>query len=481
MDFQISVYTSLGSCLALSILYVSSLYVWSSEENRDHPSTVKKRFFSVFVVMLISPFFVYLFSSPNMFNYYTIWEVMGLRTKGLMSAVFIPLLLTMILFLGPLSVQLTNGIWKIYSEPMFWLNHCQNLLWIRNHIVAPLSEEFTFRACMLPLLLQSFTPITSIFITPMFFGVAHLHHMIERLRTGMDKKTAIVISFFQFFYTSIFGIYSAYLFMRTGHFVAPFIVHAFCNHMGFPDIPDLINQTEPKRCIFCLLYILGLVGWILLLPTMTYPSWYQNNQFWMNSSDFDYFFIMKSNTNIAIICFSTITVIFASKSDTSAINIPSFIKICNQTDPQLGNCIRNSIITLRPYLNRGIPELNVPSLEPLFVDEIKIEQTGNGMELSAAFKNISLSGVTRFRLRSVRTNITTGKFRMKVWFPNLVLNATYELRGKLLMMPLNGKGACFGNFTDIDGVLSMKINRVERNSQQYYQIDFISSEFNIGS
>lgn len=108
--------------------------------------------------------------------------------------------------------------------------------------------------------------------------------MIERLRTGMDKRTAIIISFFQFFYTSVFGIYSAYLFVRTGHFVAPFIAHAFCNHMGFPDLPDLLAQPEPKRCIFLILYILGLVGFILLLPTMTVPAWYQNNQFWYNDT-----------------------------------------------------------------------------------------------------------------------------------------------------------------------------------------------------
>lgn len=70
-------------------------------------------------------------------------------------------------------------------EPMFWFNHCQNLLWIRNHIVAPLSEEFTFRACMLPLLLQSFSPMTSILITPLFFGVGEIFDfffLIEILR-----------------------------------------------------------------------------------------------------------------------------------------------------------------------------------------------------------------------------------------------------------------------------------------------------------
>lgn len=98
----------------------NEVFIWAQVKQtfglfRDHPTTIKKRFFSVFVVMLLSPFFVYFFSSPELFKQFTIWEVMGLRTEGLLSALVIPFLLTMILFLGPLSVQLTNGIWKIYS------------------------------------------------------------------------------------------------------------------------------------------------------------------------------------------------------------------------------------------------------------------------------------------------------------------------------------------------------------------------------
>jgi prenyl protein peptidase len=100
---------------------------------------------------------------------------------------------------------------------------------------------------------------------------------------GMDKKTALIISFFQFFYTSIFGIYSAYLFVRTGHFVAPFLVHSFCNSMGFPDFTEVIAQKWPKRCVLLCIYVLGLVGWILLLPTMTNPILYQNQQFWIRN------------------------------------------------------------------------------------------------------------------------------------------------------------------------------------------------------
>lgn len=45
----------------------------------------------------------------------TIWELMGLRWPGLIQAAFVSLSLTMILFLGPLSVQAVNGLWRLYT------------------------------------------------------------------------------------------------------------------------------------------------------------------------------------------------------------------------------------------------------------------------------------------------------------------------------------------------------------------------------
>ena len=86
----------------------------------------------------------------------------------------------------------------------------------------------------------------------------------------------LYVAGFQFMYTTLFGAYSAYLFLRTGHFVAPFLAHAFCNHMGFPDLVDLMNYTEPKRCLLMLLCIVGLLAWCLLLTPLTNPHWYSN-------------------------------------------------------------------------------------------------------------------------------------------------------------------------------------------------------------
>lgn len=65
--------------------------------------------------MLISPIFVYYLSSDKLLSIFPLWELLGLRIEGLSSATFIPLILTAVLYLGPISVQLSSGIWRIYS------------------------------------------------------------------------------------------------------------------------------------------------------------------------------------------------------------------------------------------------------------------------------------------------------------------------------------------------------------------------------
>ena len=50
---------------------------------------------------------------------------------------------------------------------------------------------------MLPILLGYYTPQGAILVSPLFFGVAHFHHMIEKIRKGQDVQTAFLVSLFQ--------------------------------------------------------------------------------------------------------------------------------------------------------------------------------------------------------------------------------------------------------------------------------------------
>ncbi|XP_050301333.1 CAAX prenyl protease 2 [Anthonomus grandis grandis] len=266
-------FLSLALCFSLSVTYLASLYVWKSPYQRDHPSTIKKRFISVFFMLFIAPCFLFYGLEKSVLQETSLLEILGLKTQGLLQAVILPLVLTMTLFLGPLAMEVANGFSKLQTEEL-------DLIWVRSHIVAPFSEEFTYRSCMLPLLLQCLPPITAVLINPLFFGIAHLHHTRERLKFGMDFKTAIYIGCFQFAYTTIFGAYSAYLFYRTGHFLTTFVVHAFCNHMGFPDFLEVASYERGKKLVISTLFVLGLVLWCFLLKPLTDPTWYHHFPKW---------------------------------------------------------------------------------------------------------------------------------------------------------------------------------------------------------
>lgn len=123
---RIPLITTILCCLIMSVLYVSSLYIWRDKHNRDHPTTVKRRFLSVTMVMLFTPLFVYKFSSEELLQEVQLNELLGLRLPGLLMAITIPTLLTFLLFLGPICVQVyTSSISAIFEtgkEIQFLIN-----------------------------------------------------------------------------------------------------------------------------------------------------------------------------------------------------------------------------------------------------------------------------------------------------------------------------------------------------------------------
>ena len=75
--------------------------------------------------------------------------VIGIRTEGLIAASVIPLALTMVLFLGPIAMLLSNERLRMLFHPNYWSQSLTDLIWWRNHVVAPFTEELAFRYVIL--------------------------------------------------------------------------------------------------------------------------------------------------------------------------------------------------------------------------------------------------------------------------------------------------------------------------------------------
>ncbi|XP_078001158.1 CAAX prenyl protease 2-like [Glandiceps talaboti] len=277
MEFRsVSCASGVLSCFLLALAYVGSLYLWRSKLPRNHAKTIKRRFCSVLLVTLIAPPYVLLWADDTDEGP-SLWQWLGLRLPGIIAASIIPLLLTMILFLGPIMMIFFDGISSYFNLTLLKIQ-MSGPLWWRNYLVAPFTEEFVFRACMLPILLACFGFNKAIFICPLFFGVAHVHHVIERLRLQQESVLAVWIqTLFQFCYTTVFGAYSAFLFLQTGHLISPVICHSFCNFMGFPEFDNIPSYGQPRSTIISISYIVGLIAFLCLLIPMTSPYLYSNN------------------------------------------------------------------------------------------------------------------------------------------------------------------------------------------------------------
>lgn len=100
---------------------------------------------------------------------------------------------------------------------------------------------------MIPLHLSAHvSPTTTVFVTPLYFGIAHVHHFYEFRITHPHTPVVagIARSLFQFTYTSLFGFFAAFVFVRTASLPAVVVAHAFCNWMG---LPRLWGRVRPAR------------------------------------------------------------------------------------------------------------------------------------------------------------------------------------------------------------------------------------------
>lgn len=302
ISLQLPTSIAVGSCFALATTFVGSLYVWTvwpftplqkansgngqhvpTAYQRDHPVIIKRRSASLLFVCLLSPIFLAVLAvkADDAGNGVAgLWRHIGVRWEGLLSAIALPFILTHVLFLGSHLLNHLEGMNHVYLQPYYWWLSFGNPIWVRNQVVAPATEEFVFRGCMVPLLVPILGSGLTIFVAPLFFGFAHFHHIHEKLMTTRLTLTQILpSSCFQFLYTSVYGAYSVFLFLRTGHVIAPIVAHSVCNHMGFPNFGDVFLYRKRTQALLWAAFVAGLTAWGYLLFPLTKPDWF-GNQGW---------------------------------------------------------------------------------------------------------------------------------------------------------------------------------------------------------
>lgn len=170
---------------------------------------------------------------------------------------------------------------------------------VKTILFAPLFEEFIYRSCLLNIFIEAgvYSELECVLIVPFFFAISHLHHVFQQQRKQRQLKQwllqenmpmpegqwvsfrkSLLIALFKLMYTTVFGIYSGMVYVRTGSVWPAIVLHSYCNFFGFPSFGNLLDKEHRNsdRIAALVLYILGTVVFYY-----TFDQWFEGtNQPW---------------------------------------------------------------------------------------------------------------------------------------------------------------------------------------------------------
>ncbi|XP_034486092.1 protein takeout [Drosophila innubila] len=154
---------------------------------------------------------------------------------------------------------------------------------------------------------------------------------------------------------------------------------------------------------------------------------------------------------------------------TCAGNMPDYIKICHRNDPELSKCVKQSVHNLRPYLGKGIKDLNVPALEPLYIGDLSILDASSG-GITVKAKKLNIYGASNFEITKMRASLQNQRFDFELILPQLQGDGQYEINGNILALPIKGNGPFVGNFTNFVAYVRVTYDVKNVNGIEYLDI-----------
>lgn len=82
--------------------------------------------------------------------------------------------------------------------------------------------------------------------------------------------------------------------------------------------------------------------------------------------------------------------------------LADYIHICQAGDANLAKCIISSVDELRAQLKTGIPELDVPALEPLPLDQIQLKRGPTNARIDANITELKVWGPSDFQIKDLK-------------------------------------------------------------------------------
>lgn len=138
------------------------------------------------------------------------------------------------LYIGPILNYFVTKQYENLKED--WLEAYTTIWGVRDHIFAPITEEFVYRAGVVSILQPYYANDQITKYSPLLFGLAHVHHGWQLYKKEKLPLFSVLVQVLvQLTYTTLFGILACKVYLASEENLwCPIVVHGTCNLIGFP-------------------------------------------------------------------------------------------------------------------------------------------------------------------------------------------------------------------------------------------------------
>ncbi|KAG5671079.1 hypothetical protein PVAND_001293 [Polypedilum vanderplanki] len=159
-------------------------------------------------------------------------------------------------------------------------------------------------------------------------------------------------------------------------------------------------------------------------------------------------------------------------------NTPEWLKSCEFKDPEFVQCSTTSVQGLFDQLSKGIDGLEgIETTDPMRIDRIRILQGEGPVSVNASLSKIKVTGFAQTKVVQNQVSNKDYSWITSVKLPKLRMEGNYHMNGRILVIPLNGRGKCFFEPSNMDIKFYTKTKLYAKHGHTFYNVTSCKVQF----
>ncbi|KAJ3651228.1 hypothetical protein Zmor_017279 [Zophobas morio] len=152
------------------------------------------------------------------------------------------------------------------------------------------------------------------------------------------------------------------------------------------------------------------------------------------------------------------------------VKMPSTFQKCTRNKSDFNQCLLKAVENAVHQLNHPMMAVGLISLEPLEVSSINVSPGTGAAQFTQIYKNVKIYGFSKAKFSKFDFDFDKKTITFECSVSNIRVEAEYDFKGRIMVIPFNGKGSAVITLDDVNFVFTFNLDEYDKSGEKYYKI-----------